>query len=316
MIFDSAGNLYGTTNGGGKNDDCGGYGCGVVFELSPVGTSWTETVLYNFCSQARCTDGANPSTGLIFDVEGNLYGTASTAPNEYGIVFELSLSGGNWTEQVLFTGGGIGTEPGLAINFTGNIFGFSSSELFELSPDGKGGWALAAEHIIKFPGGALSPDQVGNLYGTTNPQNCSRQIPRTFGNAFKVSEGKNRNLKQSVLYTFDGNCPLGEVALDDVGNIYGIASGVGKQFGNGIVYKLTAPTGKGKYQENILWGFTGVDGLYPSGGLIVDSEGDLYGVTSKGGSYGTGVVFEVTPSSEDPAPNNIGIYDGYSISHD
>jgi uncharacterized repeat protein (TIGR03803 family) len=66
VIFDSAGSLYGTTQWGGAS------GVGVVFELSPVGGSWTETVLYNFCSAPNCTDGAYPMSGLIFDPAGNL----------------------------------------------------------------------------------------------------------------------------------------------------------------------------------------------------------------------------------------------------
>src|SRR5271166_461610 len=70
LIFDAAGNLYGTTAAGGAHGD------GTVFELSPgAGGTWTETVLYNFCSASNCADGAGPYAGLIFDATGNLYGT-------------------------------------------------------------------------------------------------------------------------------------------------------------------------------------------------------------------------------------------------
>ena len=91
LIFDSVGNIYGTAAGGGAN------GGGVVFKLSPAGGGWTETILYNFCSQSGCTDGFNPRSGLIFDSAGNLYGTT------YSRLFELSLTGGGWTEQVIYT---------------------------------------------------------------------------------------------------------------------------------------------------------------------------------------------------------------------
>src|SRR5271165_6598552 len=69
LIMDGAGNLYGTTRSGG-NSGCG-PNCGTVFELVPSGSGWTETVLYNFCSQSNCADGANPSANLIMDGAGN-----------------------------------------------------------------------------------------------------------------------------------------------------------------------------------------------------------------------------------------------------
>src|SRR5271167_4269337 len=66
LIFDSAGNLYGTTNTGGVNK------AGTVFKLTPgSGGGWTESVLYSFCGQSNCADGANPAAGLIFDALGN-----------------------------------------------------------------------------------------------------------------------------------------------------------------------------------------------------------------------------------------------------
>ena len=86
LTADSAGNLYGTTYSG-------GLGSGTVFELSPNGSGgWTETVIYNFCSESNCADGANPTYSyVIFDTVGNLYGTAyAGGANGYGVVFELT----------------------------------------------------------------------------------------------------------------------------------------------------------------------------------------------------------------------------------
>jgi uncharacterized repeat protein (TIGR03803 family) len=89
LIQDSKGNVYGTTEAGGTG--CGGAGCGTVFELSNTGGKWTETVLYSFCSQSNCTDGAGPSAGVIQDAQGNLYGTTyGGGPNGGGVVFKLT----------------------------------------------------------------------------------------------------------------------------------------------------------------------------------------------------------------------------------
>jgi len=93
----------GTTASGGTHPG------GTVFELTPAqGGNWTEKVLYNFCSQTNCTDGAGPLAGLIFDAAGNLYGTTSAGGTyqDFGTVFELMpTKGGGWTEQVLHSFG-------------------------------------------------------------------------------------------------------------------------------------------------------------------------------------------------------------------
>ena len=126
LLFDSQGNLYGTSAEGG-NSECGGTGCGVVFELSPQsGGSWTETVLYEFCSLSECTDGESPGTGpLVRDSAGNLYGTTYFGGTyRSGVVFKLDTTG---KETVLhsFTGGADGSFPdaGLTMDNAGNLYG-------------------------------------------------------------------------------------------------------------------------------------------------------------------------------------------------
>lgn len=98
IVFDKAGNMYGSTPGGGNQTGCGDLGCGTVYELSPDGHgNWTETVLYNFCSNYNglCLDGAYPN-GLTIDAAGNLYGTTFSGGSGYvyltgpGVAFELS----------------------------------------------------------------------------------------------------------------------------------------------------------------------------------------------------------------------------------
>jgi uncharacterized repeat protein (TIGR03803 family) len=146
LIFDSAGNLFGTTVRGGINDT----GDGTVFELSPAGGSWTETIIHNFDCH---TDGCAPNAGLVFDAAGNLHGTttnggAGSCPygNGCGTVFELSpQSGGSWTETALhsFGAGAYGAIPfsNLILDAAGDLYGTTSKggtsqygTVFEITP--------------------------------------------------------------------------------------------------------------------------------------------------------------------------------------
>ena len=125
LVFDSSGNLYGTTVNGGAS------GKGTVFELVNSSGNYTEKVLYSFAGGS--SSGANPGAGLIADASGNLYGTTilgGAAGN--GTVFELVNSSGNYTEKVLysFTGGSDGANPvaGLIADASGNLYGTTTSD--------------------------------------------------------------------------------------------------------------------------------------------------------------------------------------------
>jgi uncharacterized repeat protein (TIGR03803 family) len=280
LMFDKMGNLYGTAESG------GGQGGGVVFQLSPNGTGWTETVLHSFTGG----DDYLPTGGLIMDQAGNLYG------KDWAYVFELSPSGKSWTEQDIYTPGSGAGGSTLAMDTDGNIYGTRYWTVFELSHNGSGGWNSTVIHKFSSgpPEGFPVLYQAGSLYGTTpaggNPK---------AGTVYKLSPGKNGTWTYKTLYAFkggeDGSAPTG-IVFDAAGkNIYGNTAG-GGQFGDGTVFELEA-VGKTSYsyKEKVLWSFNSTDGSAPDGSPILDSAGNLYGTTDAGGSSEVGVVFEVTP---------------------
>jgi uncharacterized repeat protein (TIGR03803 family) len=299
VIFDSAGNLYGTAANGGE------YGGGVMFELSPVGTSWTETVLYNFCSAANCTDGGEPHAGLIPGTAGNFYGTTwKGGAYSGGTVFELRPSGSDWIEHVIYSATDYILDE-VTMDAAGNIFGHTYSTVFELSPGTNGGWNPSVIHTFgsgtdgKAPVGTPVLDSAGNLYGATLYGGANG-----FGTVYKLSHRKKGTWTEQILHSFkggrkDGQGPFAGIVFGTFGKIYGTTAFGGefgyRQGGYGTVFELVPPAGKGKYEEKVLWSFNITDGEYPYGSLILDSAGNLYGTAASGGSSGVGVVFEVTP---------------------
>jgi uncharacterized repeat protein (TIGR03803 family) len=318
LIFDLKGNLYGTTYSGGDHDYCGnnrGAGCGVVFKLTPEGK---ETVLYSFCAQTNCTDGAGPAAGLIFDQRGNLYGTTDAGgAYGYGVVFKLTPKG---KETVLYSfcaQGGYsctdGANPyfGAVLDQKGNLYGttygggaYDSGVVFKLTPEGKETvlYSFCAQTNCtdgENPAGGLVFDHEGNLYGTT--LSGGAHTPGTFGGVvFKLSPKG----KETVLYSFcaqsncaDGAQPYAAPIFDRKGNLYGTTYFGGANVG--VVFKLT-PNG----EETVLHTFCTqnncTDGAYPYAGLLFDQKGNLYGTTSAGGAprY-AGVVFKLTPEGEE-----------------
>jgi len=181
VIFDHAGNLYGTTVSGGT------AGGGTVYELSNNGSGWTKTTLYNFQGGA---DGAAPYGGLIFDAAGNLYGTTNfLGANQGGTVYELSpTGGGNWTFHLLYSLPYnstfdfllYGPTGSLAMDSAGNLYGttvldgaFGGGNVFQLTPS-NGGWTYTSLHDFRGesdgtqPFGSLLIDSNGNLFGTAS----------------------------------------------------------------------------------------------------------------------------------------------------
>ena len=267
LIFDGAGNLYGTTEYGGTGA-CEGVtsvvGCGTVFELSPrTGGGWSEKILYFFISNGR--DGNNPSGALIFDAAGNLYGTT--------------------------TNGGA----------------YGSGTVFELSPGPQGDYSEKVLHSFQdalvdgsFPNGSLTLDAAGNLYGTTPSGGTGHE-----GTVFELTPAVGGEWPETVLHSFekngiDGYEPLGSLIFDAKGNLFGTTfdGGTGTcREGCGTVFELS-PAAGGTWTETVYSFADYLDGYWPASNLVSDASGNLYGTTVNGGTDGgcvCGTVFELTP---------------------
>lgn len=184
----------------------------------------------------------------------------------------------------------------------GNIFGATCKTVFELSPNGNGGWNSTVIHT--FTGapkdgdtayGTLVLDKAGNLYGTTIYGGA-----KNLGTVYRLSpitKGKKKGQwKETILHSFhgkDGSSP-GAITFDAAGNIY-TPTTYGGNSNNGTVYELMPQVGKAWYKGKVLWRFNGTDGQYPCGNLILDNAGNFYSTTARGGPYNAGVVFELTP---------------------
>jgi uncharacterized repeat protein (TIGR03803 family) len=314
LIFDTSGNLYGTTFGGGSNVCFGGiFDCGTVFELSPAaGGGWTEKVLHNF---GKGTDGVNPSAGLIFDASGNLYGTTyEGGAYYYGTVFELSpAADGGWTEKVLHHfnyNGKDGMYPAASLisdasgNLYGTTFGGGASNagtVFELTPSANGSWTEKILYSFAthgrdgmYPSGGLSVDGSGNLYSTTSGGGIYG-----WGTVFELLHTSGGSWTEKILHNFnyndkDGLQPYAGLTFDVHGNLYGAASG--GLFGFGVVFELTHAGGG--WSEKILYNFDAKSngGFNPASGVVFDADGNLYGTTLSGGLYTYGTVFELSPT--------------------
>jgi uncharacterized repeat protein (TIGR03803 family) len=268
LVQGADGNLYGTTYGGGIQGPCYGqaFACGTVFKITPGGTL---TTIYEFCSQANCTDGANPSGTLVQASDGNFYGT--------------TYSGGYYDGQPHGCG-----DPGCGT-------------VFKITPTGTLTtlYSFCAEKYCSdgyFPVAGLIQATDGNFYGTTPGGGETG-----YGTVFKITPKGTL----TTLFSFCDNCTgegyrpeAGLVQAND-GNFYGTAEYGGNKYSYGTIFKIT-PSGT----VTTLYSFNNIDGSGPIGGLIQSTDGDLYGTTSGGGTangcvayYGVnncGTVFKIT----------------------
>jgi uncharacterized repeat protein (TIGR03803 family) len=299
LVMDSSGAIYGTTQYGGASLQGGAFKLTPPGPDAPDGTPWQETVIHNFSYSLafNLSDGAFPNAGLIMDNDGALYGTTdlggSTADpygKGFGAVFKLtSLDNAktNWQETVLYR--------------------------FTSVADGQN------------PMSTLTLDAAGALYGTTfygGTGPCSDSFSNIMGcgTVFKLTppaSGQSVWVK-ATLHNFvagaDGAVPHGKLLLDAAGTVYGTTyqGGTGtcvdfvySVIGCGIIYRLTpAAPGSSDWTESIIYTFTGPDGAFPQGGVIMDAAGTLFGTASGGGpmSYGLvggyGLVFKLAPPTD------------------
>ncbi len=309
LVFDAAGNLYGTTSLGGT------AGVGTVFELSPrSGGGWSSRTLHSFTNGK---DGNTPYAGLIIDAAGNLYGTTLFGGVfGFGSVFEMTPTSGGWTEKVIYSfhesNDGIFPYAGLTMDAAGNLYGTTREStsadqgtVFELSPTSSGAWT--EKILVSFNGsngasplGGVIFDSAGNLYGTTEEGGAYG-----YGTVFEMSPSSG-GWSETVLYSLNNNgvdplYPFAGLTIDSAGNLYGTAVD-GAAFGGGAVFELS-PSG-GTWNESIVHAFNynnNFDGINPEASLTVDSAGNLYGTTNLGGNcsvtFGCGTVFKLAPSS-------------------
>jgi len=292
LIFDRAGNLYGTTAFGGELSCGSGSGCGTAFKIDPTGI---VTVLYTFVGG---TDGASPYAGLILDTAGNLYGTTYLGGRRNGgTVFKLDKDG-NETVLYSFIVGGLGPgyypQAGLIRDAAGNLYGTTnvggssfSGTVFKLQRAGK----ITVLHSFSggadggYPYAGLIGDAAGNLYGTTWVGGASG-----LGTVFKLDKNGNQTVLHSFAGGTDGASPYAGLILDTAGNLYGTTV-YGGTSNRGTVFKLDQ-----NGNETVLHSFSYADGAYPYGGLIRDSAGHLFGTTTYGGAGdGSGTAFELIP---------------------
>ena len=317
-VFGPDGALYGPLADGGEGN-CDQNTCGMVYRLSPLASScksalcsWSENVLYRFTGGG---DGGYP--GQIVFHDGDIYGTTTLGGRHggcstgfCGTIFEMTPSGGGWTESAVyqFAGGpGDGGWPSnLVFDHAGNIYGTTETggeqyegTVYELSPNGSG---YTEQILYQFTAGdsgegptGLILDSAGNLYGTTYTGGAGG-----CGTVWELSpSGGSWNF--SVVYSFSGGggCfgPSDGLVMDAVGNIYGTTNRTGSD-NRGVVFKLT-PSGSG-WTYTDLHDFTGGSDGQDAGALVLDDKGNIYGASGSGGlgscgGNGCGSVWEITP---------------------
>ena len=236
------------------------FGLTLTLFATSAAQAQTYSVIYNFMN---LSDGAFPFAGLTLR-GGALYGTTSTSMHNTGrgTVFQLKHSGSNWAFSLLSSLSAIGYSPRTRVQF--------------------------------------GPD--GHLYGTTfqggstDSGTIFRLVP-----PLSICRTANCMWTENLLHQFggppDGMLPEGgDMAFDQRGNIYGTTSSGGDGWLRGVVWKLT-PSGN-SFTESVIYTFSGPDGVYPYGGVIIDGKGNLFGTTRFGGANDLGTVYELTYDAE------------------
>jgi uncharacterized repeat protein (TIGR03803 family) len=263
-------------------------------------------------------DGEYPSTELVMDGAGSLYGTTVTGGTYGGgSIFRLTPDGaGGWTETLLysFTGGKDGGQPygGVTLDGAGNLYGSAviggsggacpedgCGVVYRLS-NVNGTWTHKVLHDFTGtndgygPGAGVTFDAAGNLYGMT-PTGGAYGL----GTIYQLVPGPNDKWGLRVIHTFTGGIDggtgsAGRLLLDETGSLLGVAT-IGGEYGQGIVFQLT-PGANGKFKMTTLYSFRGEpDAGFPYSGLVKDAAGNLYGTSYYSGAHGDGAVYQLIP---------------------
>lgn len=308
LIQDTAGNLYGTTQGGGANG-----GGGSVFELVRHGKSWTFQSLHDFCQQQRCVDGASPggltyasaSGGAPYDGTSPLYGmTGYAGTGIAGTAFSLTPGGGGWTYANIYVFDGLSPTGVPTLDANGDLYGRSSyapnpqGAIFKLAYGG-GQWDIAYYYEFtggndgKQPNGDLYVDASGNVLGVTLYGGNSLTYPS--GTIFEVTGSTLQTIASFCLLKNckDGSLPTGGLKPNATGDLVAVVEQGGK-YGHGAVYKWTGAA------TELLYSFCKKDGCpdgdQPYGNVLFDLSGHIFGLTNnKAGEIPGGTVFELTP---------------------
>jgi uncharacterized repeat protein (TIGR03803 family) len=285
LVADAAGNLFGTTAGGGPSYN------GTVFRLTASGR---EGILHDFSGGA---DGAMPE-GSLLRIAPDLYAGTTYAGGSAGggTVFVVEGRGHQYSSVFSFTGAPTGANP------TGNLIAGDAGVFYGTAA---GGGAAGNGVVFELnsgytetilysfqggtdggePYGGLVRDKAGNLYGTTYGGGAAND-----GTVFRVTpQGTESVLHSFAGDTHDGGSPYAGLIRDEAGNLYGTTTGGGRKY-RGTVFRLS-PAGK----MTVLHSFAGPDGATPLAPLMRDSQGNLFGTTSLGGTSDAGVVFKITP---------------------
>ena len=290
LYEDAVGDLIGTTYAGGT------FGDGTVFEISAVTHALTTLVNFNG------TDGANPMAGLVADSAGNLYGTTySGGSSNDGTIYNISATSHALTTLVNFNStNGANPETALLLDSVGDIFGTTneggSSGLgiaFEVAAGTTAVTTLVDFNHLGYGPSSLIMDSAGDLFGTTTYGGGYGG-----GTVFEIAAGTDSLMTLATFIPDDinGNAvagnPAGGLVMDSAGDLFGTSGPTSGTNTSGAVFEVAA----GTHAMSTLVTFTGIDGIDPISGLVMNSAGDLFGTTYGGDDIGDpidGTVFEV-----------------------
>jgi len=305
LIIDAHGNLFGTTESGGANND------GTVFEIVHTASGYAKhpTTLFSFDG----TDGSAPHAGLIADANGDLFGTTSQGgANNRGTVFEIAKTASGYastpTTLVSFNGAdGLGPGSSLIIDANGNLFGTTGlgganndGTVFEIAETASG-YASTPTTLVSFNGtdgstlnGSLIMDANGNLFGTTATGGANND-----GTVFEIAKTASGYASTpTTLVSFngtDGRQPETALIIDAHGNLFGTTE-FGGANNDGTVFEIANTASGYASTPTTLVSFNFTDGAYPLDSLFANAHGNLFGTTVGGGAHLVGTVFEITGS--------------------